>query len=128
MRVTLWLAIVLVTGCAGISETKNTDSGSWHTVFAHDSNGAATQGSKQALVDAVRAGKPIRVYWAGRRVEHVADAFFLTILGGEVFAQIETIQGQAPSDDPPAIEFRDNQWRTILSTNGDRALTWFTTR
>ncbi|NNF06144.1 MAG: hypothetical protein HKN21_05235 [Candidatus Eisenbacteria bacterium] len=100
----------------------------WVSVYEHDAEGVTLSGSKEALIEAVRAGQPIRVYWAGRRVEHATDAGFLTILQGEVFAQIPEILGQQPSVDPPAIAFREPEgttWTTILATNGNRALKWF---
>ena len=69
---------------------------SWRMVYANDAQGAAVAGSKDALVEAVRAGSPVRVYFGGGRVEHVADVQFLTIFDGEVFAQLTPIEGPAP--------------------------------
>jgi len=89
----------------------------WELAYAHDENGLTVKGSKQRLIDAVRTGKSVRIYWSGRTVEHLTDTFFLTILGGEVFAQIEAIQGQKPSLEPPVIELRDNPWLTLFSNN-----------
>lgn len=104
----------------------NTPSNSWRLAFAHDKGGVAVEGSKQALIDAILAGKPVRVYWAGRTVQHVVDAGFLTVLGGEVFAQMRPIMGQKPMTDPAVtIELRENTWQTVLATNGERALRWF---
>ena len=99
----------------------------WQLAYSHDKAGKALAGTKQALIDDIRAGKSVRIYWAGRRVEHLIDAHFLTVFGGEVFAQI-AIQGQKPSKtiDPPTIELRDNPWKTIFATNGDRAVQWYT--
>ena len=92
----------------------------WQLIYAHDENGQAVAGSKEGLLEAVRSGKSIRIYWSGRHVEHAVDAYFLTILGGEVFAQTAPIQSQAPSLDPPAVAFRQpgQQWRTIIGTDG----------
>ncbi len=100
---------------------------SWRLIYSHDENGAALEGSKDVLADAVRAGKPVRVYWSGRYVEHATDSFFLTIIGGEVFAQVESIRAQRPTEEPPSIELmdEDQRWAAIFSTNGDRALKWF---
>lgn len=97
----------------------------WQLAYEHSADGEALEGSKAALIAAVRAGKPVRVYWRGRRVEHVADSYFLTILQDEVFAQIAPISGQKPSVDPAAIELRENKWNTVFATNGERALKWF---
>lgn len=97
----------------------------WRLAYAHDAAGGVTEGSKEALVSAILSGKPVRVYWAGTTVQHVADAGFLTVLEGEVFAQIHTITAQKPSTGPAAVELRDGTWQTVFATNGDRALRWF---
>ncbi|WP_262689396.1 hypothetical protein [Kordiimonas aestuarii] len=97
----------------------------WRLVYAHDDAGNATEGAKQALVDAVLGGKPVRVYWAGTQVQHVVNGGMLTVLQGEVFAQMPMITAQKPSVDPATVELRDGNWQTIFATNGDRALKWF---
>lgn len=90
--------------------------------FSNDENGGAVFGEKHKLLDAVRLGYPIRIGWGSNRVEHVAEAEFLTIFQGkEVFAQIKTIIGQAPSiqNDSLKIKLRnENHWTKIAATNG----------
>jgi hypothetical protein len=123
--------IILLAALAGallFSSISNSSAptGSWRLAYSHDAGGKAIEGSKQALIDAIANGKPVRVYWAGRRVQHVVDAGFLTILQGEVFAQMHPITGQKPSVDPAAVELREEtSWQTIHATNGTRALKWF---
>ncbi|MEM9014659.1 MAG: hypothetical protein AAGB02_06095 [Pseudomonadota bacterium] len=92
----------------------------WRLVFENDSEGNVVVGSKEALMDAVRSGKPIRIYWAGRRVEHATDAQFLTIFDGEVFAQVSPIDAQRPDVDPARVFFRapNQKWHAIVGTNG----------
>ncbi|MEO1219803.1 MAG: hypothetical protein AAFY42_00440 [Pseudomonadota bacterium] len=105
-----------------------TDDGpTWQLTYAHDREGNAVEGSKSALIEAVREGRPVRVYWAGGRVEHVTDSYFLTVFQGEIFAQTPLITGQRPRTDPVRIEFPEDgsTWNTIHATNGDRALRWF---
>ena len=101
----------------------------WSLVYAHDEAGQEIDGSKADLIAAVRAGKPIRVYWAGGRVEHTADAVFLTVFGDEVFAQLPRIRPQRPSrtTTPPEIELgaEDQEWTAILSTTGGFAVRWY---
>ncbi|WP_417463931.1 hypothetical protein [Kordiimonas sp.] len=97
----------------------------WQLAYEHDKDGTALAGSKDALIAAVVDGKPVRIYWAGTRVQHVIDASFLTVLQGEVFAQIPMVSGQKPSVDPAHVELRDTPWRAIFATNGDRGLKWF---
>ncbi len=117
------MAILLLGGCVTANSTHSNHS--WHPVYSHDADGNALEGSKTDLMNAVRQGKPVRIYWRGRTVEHSTDAIFVTILGGEVFTQTPEIRGQAPSLDPPAIEFRENKWQGLFSTNGNRALRWY---
>ena len=73
-------------------------------------------------MDAVRLGYPVRIGWGSNRVEHVADADFLTIFEGEeVFAQIKSIIGQAPRIDGDSLKIRfrtQNHWTKIAGTNG----------
>jgi len=48
-------------------------------------------------MEAVRAGKQLRLYMNLGFVEHVMDAGFISIYKGHVYAQINTIQGQRPN-------------------------------
>lgn len=97
------------------------DSG-WQKVFQNDAMGKTSFGDKTKLIEAVRLGYPIRLGWGSNRVEHVADAEFLTIFEGEeVFAQIKTIIGQAPQIDSDSLKIRfrtENHWTMIAGTNG----------
>ncbi|WP_417451196.1 hypothetical protein [Kordiimonas sp.] len=119
-------ALVAAVISASYGATANTSATtSWRLAYAHDGQGRAIEGSKQALVDAVLEGKPVRIYWTGRTVQHVSDAGFLTLLQGEVFAQIPMITAQRPSTDPATVDLRDGTWQSVFATNGDRALRWF---
>ena len=112
------LILVLLFSC----ETPNNSNAGWQKVFQNDENGKAVFGDKSKLIDAVRLGYPIRLGWGSNRVEHVADADFLTIFEGEeVFAQIKTIVGQAPKIDGDSLKIRfrrQNHWTKIAGTNG----------
>jgi len=103
----------------GTPDQKN---GGWYLAYGHDDKGVSNAGAKKDLIAAIRAGKPVRVYWAGRRIEHLVDANFLSVLEGEVFAQISSIRGQRPSPEgqPPSIELAapGQEWSAIISTNG----------
>ncbi len=95
-------------------------SGGWRLAYRHDENGQPVEGSKAELIAAIRAGKPVRVYSRGTRVEHSAEVLFTTIFEGEVFGQIEEIHGQQPGIDPPTIDFREpgRYWRAVYATTG----------
>lgn len=94
----------------------------WQKVFKNDANGDAIFGDKSKVLDAVRLGYPVRIGWGSNRIEHVADADFLSIFQGEeVFAQIKPIIGQAPRIDGDSLKIRfrpENQWTKIAGTNG----------
>jgi len=122
-----YIAALMLGGLAAVSFTSQaaTNAATWQLAYAHDAAGEAQEGSKEALVNAIINGKPVRVYWAGRRVQHTIDATFLTVLEDEVFAQMRPITAQKPSVDPAAITLRDGTWQTVFATNGDRALKWF---
>ena len=106
----------------GCSSTNSNSPKGWTKVFVNDENGKAVFGNKAELIDAVRNGFPIRIGWGGSRIEHIANADFLTISAGEeVFAQIPPIIGQMPSFIPDSlrINFRpNNKWSKIAGTNG----------
>lgn len=111
------LALVLLCSC----QPSNKSAQGWQMVFQNDESGKTSFGDKSKLIDAVRLGYPVRIGWGGNRVEHVANAEFLTIFEGEVFAQINTIIGQAPQvvGDSVKIKFRtQNHWTKIAGTNG----------
>jgi hypothetical protein len=109
----------------------------WHLIYAVDSLGQRLSGDKNQLLTAVRAGQPVRVgFGVSWRlpdgtpggVEHVAEASFLTIHHGEVFAQLPPILGQAPNGREPVISFQtdgDRLWYALLDTTG-RLLGYFT--
>lgn len=122
---TILLAALMGAALAWSVTAASSSSGSWRLVYAHEGGGKAVEGSKDALLSAIRAGKPVRVYFGMGRVEHTVDAGFITILQDEVFAQIRPITGQKPDVDPARITLRDSTWQTVLATNGDRALRWF---
>ncbi len=115
-------------------DDKNQLQTGWHLAYSQDKDGNAIDGTKEKLFMAIRSGKSVRVYWSGRRVEHLVDANFLTIFGGEVFAQIPIIRGQRPSKIgvPAAIELADGsqEWTTIVSTNGQfpYRVKWFVSK
>ena len=114
----LFIIFLLFISCKPSNNTK----AGWQKVFQNDEHGEKTFGDKSALIDAVRLGYPIRIGWGGSRVEHVADADFLTIFEGEeVFAQIESIIGQAPAIDGDSLKIRfrtENHWTMIAGSNG----------
>jgi len=115
-----YLGILLIVCCS--CESPVTSNGGWQKVFQNDANGQESFGDKSELIAAVRQGYPVRIGWGSSRIEHVAEADFLTIFEGkEVFAQISTIVGQEPRIDNDSLKIRfrlENHWTKIAGTNG----------
>ena len=103
---------------------ENSNAG-WQKVFQNDASGAVVFGDKSKLIEAVRLGYPIRIGWGGMRVEHVAVADFLTIFEGEeVFAQINTIIGQAPAIENDSLKIRFRTEITGLKLPAPMDILW----
>lgn len=115
----LFLALLLVISC---NYNEPAPDSKWKLVYKNDKDGKTIFGAKEDLFKAIRGGKEIRIGWGGRRVEHFANAKFLTItLDKEAFAQIDPIIGQRPEldGDTLSIHFRENfQWAIMVGTNG----------
>ncbi|MEL6988891.1 MAG: hypothetical protein AAGK97_13850 [Bacteroidota bacterium] len=98
----------------------------WTKVFENNSDGSAAFGNKSDLVDAVRAGYPVRLGFGEKPIEHFANANFVSVIDGEifkgeVFAQTPTIIGQMPAveNDSLFMRFRIwNHWTKMVGTNG----------
>ena len=114
----LLLLLLLLCACQPPKES----TAGWQKVFQNDANGQTVFGEKSKLLDAVRLGYPVRIGWGSTRIEHVADADFLTIFEGkEVFAQTTSIIGQAPRIDGDTLKVRfrmQNHWTKMAGTNG----------
>ena len=118
MRISILVFFIFLISCAPQSSSTS----GWQKVYKNDEHGIGQFGDKQDLLDAARLGYPIRIGFGSNRVEHVADADFLTIFDNkELFAQIKPIFGQAPMvhGDSLKIRFRtENHWVMIAGTNG----------
>ena len=102
----------------------------WKLIYENDADGKNLQGEFNDLLDAVRGGKPVKIYYKMGRdsepevfVEHLTDAKFLTILnsphGLAVTAQIDCIVGQTPMFEEKRILLKENlEWCLITSTSG----------
>lgn len=87
----------------------------------------AVRGTKQALIAAVERGDPIRIGWfldvnndGTGDVSHWADAQFLSVFEGEVFAQLSAIMEQTPVRGRAKMRLgifaRD--WRGLFGSDG----------
>ena len=103
---------------------------SWRLVYLHDTSGAALEGAKSALFDAIRRGYPIRFAWGAAfgtpekpaSVEHAAEPVFLTIMGdSELFVQLPEHIAQASYHEPVRRQrsaSRTVMWRGMMGTDG----------
>ncbi len=104
-----------------------TQAQNYEIVLATDFDGLVTEGSKQELIKFIREGKPVRVGWQldfnedkEPDFDHWIEATFITILGEEVFTQIDPIYAQGPNIEIPQLQIYPNntQWTAVLGTNG----------
>lgn len=100
---------------------------SYEIVLSTNFQGEVINGSKQELVKYIREGKPVRVGWQldfnedkKPDFDHWSNATFITILGEDVFTQIDPIFAQGPDLEIPQVFIYANptQWTAILGSNG----------
>ncbi|WP_223789973.1 hypothetical protein [Marinicella meishanensis] len=113
--------LTVLSGCATTAHPNRTD---WQLLYHHDATGQAISGDKQALIDAINQGRPIRLVWPIRPdFVHVADAGFLTVMNGEVFAQLPGIIRQIPDRETRRRMALDasgqSRWHAIVGTTGE---------
>ncbi len=122
MKLKWTLVAVLAFACCTLQAQND---GLYKVVYEADRNGKRVSGSLEELVQYVRSGNPIRVGWKLGRLEHWADAGFITILKDHVFAQISSIYGQgtsAPSIEVPFVALTTGNphgWTAVFGTTGE---------
>lgn len=98
----------------------------YEIVLSTDFDGNVTSGSKAELIKFIREGKPVRVGWQldfnedkEPDFDHWVEATFITILGEEVFSQIDPIYTQGPNTDIPQVQIYPNntRWTAVIGTN-----------
>jgi hypothetical protein len=99
----------------------------WRFVFANDDRGHDVQGSRAALLAAIRRGSPVRVGWSESSssekwsVEEFSDAGFTNIMGGrDVVAQLDPAVIQTNYVDATKAGVRSPvvEWHALMSTDG----------
>ncbi len=117
--------------CLSITGLLFSQSG-YDIIYEANREGQKMTGSLEALNEYVKGGAPLRVGWVltflhpltnePTEMEHWADAGFITVLDGHVFAQVRSIYEQGPSfSEPPAVflaKGKPNGWVAILGTTG----------
>lgn len=100
---------------------------SWRLLFVNGPAGEEAGGSRQALLDAIRRGSPVRVGWGEAAadgawsVEEFAGTGFVNIMGGRhVVAQIEAAWIQSHYTDPARAGFKVplTDWQAMIATDG----------
>lgn len=98
----------------------------YEIVLETDFDGNVVNGSKEALIEEIRKGKPVRVGWQldfnkdkVGDFDHWMDAEFITILKDDVFTQIKNINLQVPKMEIPQIDIIpvNTMWTGIIGTN-----------
>lgn len=99
----------------------------WRHLFTSGPQGEEAGGSRQALIDALRRGSPLRVGWGeadadGKwKVEEFSDAGFTNLMNGkDVVAQLDSALIQTNYTDAAKAGLRDPAmtWHGLASTDG----------
>ena len=129
MKLKIIFTLVLV--LFAFSSARSQTDGLYKVVYEADRSGKAVSGSLEELLQYVRNGNPIRVGWelgvqsdSTFYLEHWADAGFMTIQRGHLFAQINSIYGQgttAPGMDPAVFltSGKPHGWVAVFGTTGE---------
>lgn len=95
-------------------------------LYAQDNKAEAVSGSVEQLKKAIRDGKTIRIYMNLGFVEHLMDAGFISIIGGNVYAQISDIQAQKPNRKTSEITLRPYAKHVgLYSTQSPYEIKWY---
>lgn len=98
----------------------------YELLYHQSAEAKAVEGSVEKLKKAIREGKQIRLYMNLGFVEHSMDAGFLSIFEDNVYAQINTIQGQRPNRNTKEIELRPYAKHVgLYSTKSPYEIKWF---
>ncbi len=124
---TLIAATAVVAG-AGQDDARRASAGACaKPLVAITDEGAVSHGAKSALIEAVQAGRAIRVGFGLGKDEsgtyvltHWFEAHFLTVFEGEVFTQTPFIHRQRPSREEQDVLLTDEpmRWVATMGTNG----------
>ena len=128
MKKNTLLIVVLTALLSGCATTGHQTQASWQLIYHHDNTGKTVSGNKERLVRLIKQGHPVRIHWAlAPDFSHIADAGFLTIMNGEVFAQLNGIIRQIPERSENRQSRRrialdaeeQSHWHAIVSTTGE---------
>ncbi len=125
------LIVFLFTGIISFGQDNN----AYKVIYEADREGNAISGSLEELIKHANNGNPIRVGW-GLKMQtpdkeviemwHWTDANFITILKGNLFAQVDGIFQQGPAfsseNEAPSVylvsDVDANSWVGIIGTTG----------
>ena len=125
------LVLLFLLGCS----PKTTTSDNWEVVLKTDKEGVVLEGSKAALMNAIRAGADIKIGWGGKRenlsIEHLSVPIWLAILSEkEVMAHLDPQVLSGIDWDGLNASYEDSsllqkEWRVVLTTKGDFDAVWY---
>ncbi len=122
LRRIIWFAGILMMPCFSFAQAPQCPA----LLLAIEVDGTVSAGSKDELRKMVNQGRSLRVGWrvddreGNPVVTHWADAAFLTLFEGDVFAQMQSIHRQVPRRGQARIELSDEvqHWTGLIGTNG----------
>ena len=119
---TFSLFFLIVIGLS--SCTPSADSGTYMVVLRTDENGNALLGSKEELIEQVRAGADIKVGWGAkgktRSIEHLSEPIWIAIRNEEEISVL--LDPHVTTSDSSQI---NQEWRVTMSTTGEFDAVWY---
>jgi len=113
----------------------SSSSSQWEVVFKSDPQGKTLEGSKAALINAIRKGASIKIGWGGKRedrsIEHLSEPVWIAVLSEqEVVAHLDPqvfskIDWKTLDSDYADSTLLRKEWRVVLSTKGTFDAVWY---
>jgi len=121
MKLFFFTVLILFTVTSHGSESNN-----YKLLYHQGADTKRIKGSIDELTEAIRDGKQIRLYIRLTSVEHAMDAGFISIFEGNIYAQIDEIQGQRLNRETKDIELRPySKYVGLYSTKSPYEIKWF---
>lgn len=120
-QIKVLVVVLLLMGC------KEEASERWQLVFQNDKNGETLFGSKSALCQALKEGKPVRLSWGQRLADgtsciEFAEPHFITLVNGtDVVVQLpeSLIQTSYTNSKESFLNTQTpSKWHALMATDG----------
>ena len=128
-RIFFFLTLALLASCQ-----KQSAESDFKVVYKNDKEGNTLAGSKEALIQCIRAGASIKIGWGSkgktRSIEHLSEPLWLAVLNEtEVIAHLDPHAPATMDWDNLSSSYADTslinqEWRVVITTKGEFDAIW----